>query len=585
MKKLSLSTTLAALLLAAVSCSNDEPEIPVEEPKIGAPAEVKVDSKAGTGKIAYTIANPVEGARIEAETTAAWIGTPDCTVDGEIRFTVEANDGDARRGEITLSYPKAATVTVAVQQTAAGEEITPSLSELSFATAGGEIDVEVASGRAWTLEGESEWLTPSAREGGNGDKVTFKAAENNGDDIRQAQFTFVCGTNRVAVTAVQSYAEHMIVDKTEYDIDRTAQTLEILFKANAEVRSSVAEGAAWIRPAATTSAMQSKTLCFEVEANDGDARTAVITLTCGDVSERITVRQQSADLLSKIVDEGLRAWIAASFDTDGDGVLLPAEAEAVTEIDYSEGAASAEGIEIFPNLEKLELRNATFAHIDLSKNTRLREIGFNNAREMESIDLKGCSAITAVNVGLCPKLTSIDLSNMPALTEFIGYSSGLTSLDTSHNPYLTFLSVYGSKVVELDLSANTELDYLSAGQNDMTSIDLSPCPLLTQISLNGTKNLTQLDLSHNPAIKQIRVDECDLRTVETDNLPDLEYMSIDRNNHLERLDISKNPKLKELHSMSYPGDGEGTYTLRLLRSQDTSVSLWLGYCCVKEYVD
>ena len=78
MKKLCLSTTLAALLLAAVSCSNDEPEIPIEEPKIGAPAEVKVDSKAGTGKIAYTIANPVEGARIEAETTAAWIGTPDC---------------------------------------------------------------------------------------------------------------------------------------------------------------------------------------------------------------------------------------------------------------------------------------------------------------------------------------------------------------------------------------------------------------------------------------------------------------------------------------------------------------------------
>ena len=67
MKKLSLSTTLAALLLAAVSCSNDEPEIPIEEPKIGAPAEVTVDSKAGTGKIAYTIANPVEGARIEAE--------------------------------------------------------------------------------------------------------------------------------------------------------------------------------------------------------------------------------------------------------------------------------------------------------------------------------------------------------------------------------------------------------------------------------------------------------------------------------------------------------------------------------------
>lgn len=45
MKKLSLSTTLAALLLAAVSCSNDEPEIPIEEPKIGAPAEVTVDSK------------------------------------------------------------------------------------------------------------------------------------------------------------------------------------------------------------------------------------------------------------------------------------------------------------------------------------------------------------------------------------------------------------------------------------------------------------------------------------------------------------------------------------------------------------
>lgn len=594
MKRLVSLLSVAALCLGFAGCSDDNTESPeVKIPVIKAAAPASVAATAHQDKIAYTIDNPIEGESIEAATTAEWIGSFDYATAGEVRFEVEANEGDARTATITLSYPKAQTVSVEVRQMAAAENIELSQDKLVFVTAGGDIAVTVTSGRAWTLEGESDWLTPSKKSGANGDEVVFTATKNEGDDPREAEFTFKCGSETATLTATQSFDERLIVDKSLYELDFSAQTLTVTLQANSITSCTIAEGADWIKPAAGTSGMEQKSFAFDVAKNEGAAREAVLTFTCGKVSEQVTVKQGDANLLMRIVDEKLREFVKTNFDTNKDGMLTEAEAAAVTELVFTEGATSAEGIEIFPNLTILELPSSSFTTVDLSKNAKLEEVGFNNCSSLESIDFTGCSELRSVNVGLCTAFTSVDLSSMPKLTEFIGYASGIASIDTSKNPELTSLTVYNTKLTSLDLSANTKLTRLNAGCKTLTSIDLSANKALDYLSLNGSTQLTSLDLSANTALTDISVDECDLKTLDIANLTELTELSISRNNHFEKLDISKNLKLKTLSAMCYPGDGEGTYYLYLLREQDDvsgndseyRVSLWLTFCCEKRYVE
>lgn len=51
-----------------------------------------------------------------------------------------------------------------------------------------EVTVTIESGDNWTLSGEYDWITPSARSGKAGDKVTFTIALNTNAKIRAAVF-------------------------------------------------------------------------------------------------------------------------------------------------------------------------------------------------------------------------------------------------------------------------------------------------------------------------------------------------------------------------------------------------------------
>lgn len=71
------------------------------------------------------------------------------------------------------------------------------------------------------------------------------------------------------------------------------------------------------------------------------------------------------------------------FDTDRDGRISRAEAEAVTEIDISgtwddfsarKGVTSLEGIQYFPNLRKLICAANDIAALDLAQNRELEEL-------------------------------------------------------------------------------------------------------------------------------------------------------------------------------------------------------------------
>lgn len=82
--------------------------------------------------VVYSITNPTEGVSLTATTDATWITDIDCSVAGEVSFTVAANDGEARNAAVVFSYTGAESVTVLVSQLAVGGTAEVA-HELSFA--------------------------------------------------------------------------------------------------------------------------------------------------------------------------------------------------------------------------------------------------------------------------------------------------------------------------------------------------------------------------------------------------------------------------------------------------------------------
>ena len=81
------------------------------------------------------------------------------------------------------------------------------------------------------------------------------------------------------------------------------------------------------------------------------------------------------------------------FDKDNNGTLTPTERYAVTEIDvHNKGITTLEGIQFFPNLEKLNCDNNQLTELDVSKN-----------KELKDLDCDG-NQLTSLQLDDCPKL-------------------------------------------------------------------------------------------------------------------------------------------------------------------------------------
>ncbi|MGN0199646.1 MAG: fimbrillin family protein [Candidatus Cryptobacteroides sp.] len=81
---------------------------------------VDVAKEGGDKSFTYTITNPIAGKSLSAATSDTWIKDIDYSTAGKVSFNVEANEGIARSGKITLSYDTAEDVKIAVNQEGTG---------------------------------------------------------------------------------------------------------------------------------------------------------------------------------------------------------------------------------------------------------------------------------------------------------------------------------------------------------------------------------------------------------------------------------------------------------------------------------
>ena len=163
-------------------------------------------------------------------------------------------------------------------------------------------------------------------------------------------------------------------------------------------------------------------------------------------------------------DETFRAYVSSNIDTDNDGYLSQKEIGSVTSIELrSKNIASVKGVELFTQLQKLDLFNNKLKELDVSKNTALTQL-WCDFNDLTSLNVSKNTALTGL---LCTQnqLNTLDVSKNTALTHLYCEFNKLTSLDVSHNTELKCLECCGNNLTTLDVSNNTKLELLSCYGN------------------------------------------------------------------------------------------------------------------------
>lgn len=110
---------------------------------------------------------------------------------------------------------------------------------------GGKVTVLVTSSDGWTLDGESDFVQPSLREGEDGAEVEFVVAPNETDQEKQADFTFRMGEKQVPfrITVKGGVPERIeLVSKPELRLSFQAdERVAVMLKTNVDARSLSAE--------------------------------------------------------------------------------------------------------------------------------------------------------------------------------------------------------------------------------------------------------------------------------------------------------------------------------------------------------
>ena len=168
--------------------------------------------------------------------------------------------------------------------------------------------------------------------------------------------------------------------------------------------------------------------------------------------------------LAHFPDENFRDRVAFYCGKDDGDALSQDELNGVTEliIDHAY-IKDLTGIELFPNLEKLDCKYNNLTRLDVSKNTNLTVL-YCESNQLTSLDLSKNTALTKLDCAL-NQLTGLDLSKNTALTELNCQANQLTSLDLSKNTALTKLYCSNNQLTSLDLSKNTALDTLDCSGN------------------------------------------------------------------------------------------------------------------------
>ena len=162
---------------------------------------------------------------------------------------------------------------------------------------------------------------------------------------------------------------------------------------------------------------------------------------------------------------------------------------------------------------------------------------------LTSLDVSECPALTYLGCGV-NSLKGLNVSGCSSLTTLYCYANSLTSLDVSGCSSLTTFLCYSNLLKSLDVSNHTALSSLECNSNSLTSLDVSGCSALTALNC-FSNSLTSLDTSNLTNLKTINCQNNNLTTLSVSGCSSLSALYC-LTNALTSLDVSECTALKYL---------------------------------------
>lgn len=246
-------------------------------------------------------------------------------------------------------------------------------------------------------------------------------------------------------------------------------------------------------------------------------------------------------------DDVFRAYIVQQFDDNKDNVLSATEIEGIKNvaITVENDLKSLTGIELFPNLEFLEVRVTGLERLDVSQNKKLKKLSCGNNSSLTSINVNRADALETLNCSNTG-ITALDVSQNPALTTLDCSYTSISVLDVSNHTALTSLNcMYSESLTALNIEGTSSLETLRCNKTAITILDVSQH---TQIKA--------LDCGYNEALQTLNIENAD--ALETLDCPKTSIEALDirakasltalncSGTKIKALDVSQNKKLKEL---------------------------------------
>lgn len=200
-------------------------------------------------------------------------------------------------------------------------------------------------------------------------------------------------------------------------------------------------------------------------------------------------------------------------DTDGDGVLSPAECDGVTSLNVrNQDITSLEGIGCFSHLTYLNCIGNALTSLPLEQLPALTSL-LCNENQLTSLDLARVPALKLLH---CHdnRLASLDVSPLAQLQELACGDNLFVTLDVSRNKALTYLLYLGGPLQTLTLSGNDALLHLWCSYSLVSRLDLAQAPNLELLGIDRS-DLTYLDLGGNEKITSVMASDNLLLAVHT----------------------------------------------------------------------
>lgn len=144
------------------------------------------------------------------------------------------------------------------------------------------------------------------------------------------------------------------------------------------------------------------------------------------------------------------------------------------------GITSLDGIEVFPNLKRIEANNVGLeGDLNLANNPMIEYLDLSN------------------NVGI----TNIDVTKNDSLKVLLLVSSQINSLDLTQNENLTDILVVNTPLESLDLSKNLKLKEINCRANKMSELDITPFTL-NRLFCGGQQNNLTMTVTMTAAQKE-----------------------------------------------------------------------------------